>query len=198
MLLLVNASSQAQGLSAEEILRQAEGDSTRIQELLSLLDNPDPHVRSVALDSMVRKGSDYERHRALQRAFVSGDENLRHAAIKYRLEEVTTLMVDLKVRQEDRDQLSNAALNGFGDDLTFHARVRLDSVDFRTGQFVVQRGTPGVVNGDEVVFDFGAGTFANIIGRCTAELQLTTELSLEGVSRCSRLGFPIPTSVQLM
>ncbi|PWG61595.1 hypothetical protein [Sediminicurvatus halobius] len=192
---------KTQGLSAEDILGEAQQQSARIDDVLALLDHPDPHVRILALQRMVREGSDYERRLGLQRAFISGDEGLRHAAIKHRLEEMPTLPVVLAIPEEDAEAVHERVRALFTTDGTFVQMVPMGEMDFRTGQFLVQPGTgdgsPGFVNGDTVSFQFRPGQLYNRVGHCAGELELTSELALAGVARCQDLQPPLQMTIQL-
>ncbi len=195
--LLYTGVALGQALTADSILRETEDETDRIQELLGLLDHPDPHIRSLALGRMVEDGTDYERHMALQRAFTSSDANLRHAAIKYRLQEVGQLTLELQIPREHRGDVTENVLERFGSDLTIITPLAVDNVDFRTGRFNVSRNAESLVNGDELTILYSPRGLTNQLGHCIAEVTLQADASATGVSRCGSLRIPLNTRLRL-
>jgi hypothetical protein len=78
-------------LTLEDIEATAPAESERINELMSALENPDPNYRMHAFETILERGSDYERRLAFQRAFLGTDVNLRNAALRARLAEMPIL-----------------------------------------------------------------------------------------------------------
>lgn len=173
------ATPLAAQLTLEQIESSAPAESSRIQRLMSAMENPDANYRMHAFKMIVEKGGDYERRLALQRAFLGTDVNLRNAALKRRLAEMPVLRVEI-LSGDKKDKLVKQF---FGPRES--AWVDLDVVlkDAKTGLFQVNRKEAYVIDDQFVVSFFPH----NLLGQCNAEFGLSDDLSLSGPLKCGRV-----------
>jgi hypothetical protein len=181
---VISASPLSAQLKLEDIEATAAPESERIQQLMSALENPDPNYRMHAFQTIVRKGSDYERRLALQRAFLGTDINLRNAALKQRLSEMPVLRVEIARPEAESDGIDRH----FGPRPSAWVELSLVAQDLKTGLFLVNNEEAFVVN-DQFLISFWPG---NLIGTCVVEFGLSDELSLAGQLNCDKI--PLTTA----
>lgn len=172
------APSSAQ-LTLKEIESSASGESQRVQQLMSALENPDPNYRMHAFLMIVEKGSDYERRLALQRAFLGTDVNLRNAALKKRLSEMPLLRLELSAPEAKSDR----AQKYFGPRSSAWLDLKMSMKNEKTGLFDVN-GKEALVIDDKFMVGFWPN---NLIGWCHVEFALADDLSLQGPVNCEHV-----------
>lgn len=172
------APSSAQ-LKLKDIESSATGESERVQQLMSALENPDPNYRMHAFLMIVEKGSDYERRLALQRAFLGTDVNLRNAALKKRLSEMPLLRLELSPPEAKSDR----AQKYFGPRSSAWLDLKMSMKDEKTGLFDVH-GKEALVIDDQFMVGFWP---TKLIGWCHVELALADDLSLQGPVNCEHV-----------
>lgn len=143
--------------SVDELLEQARGQAKDIEKLKKVLnEDPDPNVRLVAFDLMIKDGDPTKVAIAIDAGLASADRLLQAAAFKAAIMEQDrlhlTLEIDDKASDEVKDR-SQTYLDSYGNKLV----LELNKKDPKTGTFG-SGPISGEVSGTQLTYKWGHGS----------------------------------------